>query len=122
MARPFGLRQKLLDGRMLFYHYYEEMGKGTSLNKMARWLYKQGIYNQDTGEEFSTSAIFQAIWRWALQNLEESEPVIKKWLLNNYGEVWSDEQWKHIITERVKRYLNKTQKRNFYDAHPEYKA
>lgn len=119
MAKPRGLRKKVLDGKELFYRFYVEMGKASSLPKLAKALQREGIYNYDLGKAFTTGAIFMSMWRWALQNLDEALPVYKKYILE-FGEIIPEDDLKAAIVVRVECYLNKTQKREFYEKHPEY--
>ena len=121
MAKPFHLREKYLDGKELFYRFYEQMGKASSLNKLQKILYNEGTYNPETGRPFGTSALFQAMWRWALmpENFEEASAVYKKYLLE-YGEVVDDATWKTMINERIYRYLNKGNQKKFFKAYPDY--
>jgi|SRR3972149_3246707 len=119
MAIPRSLRKKYLDGKELFYLYHVEMGKGGSLNKLRDNLFKNGIYNPETGRPFLTSGIFQSMWRWALTNFKESEPIYKTYL-RDLGMFMDDAVWRDLIRKRVKSYLNKTQQRKFYEDNPEY--
>jgi hypothetical protein len=121
MAKPISMIHTGLDGKKLFYLLYKEMGRGGTLDKVAEHMYNRGIYNTEIGKPYSTSAIFQSIWRWLLYNLDEAKPVYKNYILL-FGEDFDEDLWKAIIAQRAEIYLTPAQARRFFVEHPEYRT
>ena len=119
MAIPRTAKNNYLDGRDLFYRLYEKMGRGGSLNKLQWQLYNEGIFNTENGKPYSTSAIFQSIWRWMLNNLDEAKPIYKNYILM-FGEDFDEDIWTKNVAQRVNSYFTKAQARKFFRDHPEY--
>jgi hypothetical protein len=95
------------------------MGKGGSYKKLSKALFKEGIYNLDTGRAFTADAIFKAIWRWALKNLDESMPIVKAYELQ-FGVYRTDKEWIDRLKTRFY-LLTEAQQREVLNEHPEYR-
>ena len=113
-------RQKILDGEAIFNHYYIEMGDGRSYNKLTRWASTKWGKNPETGKDWTTGAVWQAAWRWALENLDYAKKVYADTLLS-YGENLTDDEWHEVLSQHAKTCMTKVQYRRFLNKHPEIK-
>jgi len=120
MAKSSDFLEKKLFGRELFYLYYVDMGTGASYKKISLQLYRNGVYNENTGKPFTPTGIYKAIWRWALMNLDEALPIVKEYELK-FGVIRSDELWKRTIQKKI-HLLCVWERAKFHRDHPEYET
>jgi len=115
-----GKRKKMiLEGDVIFKYYYIDMGIARSYNKLQRWADEKYGINPVTGKSYTTGALWQAAWRWALKNLDEAKKIYENSQLD-FGENVSYDEWKQLVAQHVKTCLSKSQRRAFFDANPEY--
>lgn len=119
MGKSLSMMAFDLDGKECFYILYVEMGRGGSLQKLGKHLKNKGVYNAENGKPYSTSALFQSIWRWVLNNIEEAEPIYKNYILS-FGRPWNEEKWRMLIHTRAVTYLTRAQARRFFERHPRF--
>ena len=129
MGMPKSHRRKLLPEEFLFKYFYEKMGKGGSLGKLSTYLTTLTAhpetgepfygYNPDTNLPYSSEAIRQAMWRWAVKNLDEARDIYAKFLLEGYGDILEDDEWIQVVNSQAKSCLKSTYPR-FLREHPEY--
>ncbi len=118
MPAGWGKHEKWLDGRKLFQEYVE-MGSAGSYSKLARWAVSQGMFNPKNGK-VSTMGAYQAVWRWALNNMDEARDLWAKAYKNN-GRYLSDEVWRAEIIEKARNYLSRPQYENWLRNNPQFK-
>ena len=119
MALPKSLEKKYLDEEALFKQYYGgTWGKAATLKKLQGWWTNGHGINPNTGKPFSCEGMSQAMWRWALENLDEAKKIYEKFLLI-YGYPLTDEHWKMTITKKAFVCM-KGASWKFYRDHPEY--
>ena len=125
---PKTFKRKFLPEEYLFRYYYEKMGKGGSLAKLSVHLSKLNTHpetgevwsgvNPNTGVPFSAQAIQQAMWRWAVTDLDTAKKIYLDYMINEFGEYVTDEQWAHIVNAQAKSCLKSSYAR-FLRKHPE---
>ena len=120
------IKRKTLDGEALFKHYYVRMGTGGSFRKLAGWYEKEFGRNPYTGRAYTHESCVQAMWRWGLNNLEESKRIYIMYIMQFENDDLEtpnlDEVWKYNVQRRLLScYKEGTrQYREFYKNHPEY--
>lgn len=136
----FGKRRtRILDGEELFKHYYITMGDGRSYNKLARWASGKWGVNPETGRDWTTGAVWQSAWRWALdeqhpENLVEAKKIYRDVVFEYFLKVekavnpdleWSDElfeeEWADTVSTHAKTCMTDPQYRRFMNKNPEFK-
>lgn len=63
MYRSPNLKEKYLDGEILFRQYYA-MGEARSINRLTKFAISQGM-TSSTGKLPTTMGVWKSIWRWA---------------------------------------------------------
>ena len=111
-------KKKEVDGKEAFLLRYVDMGVGGSWEKVRRHYKNSGKVNSKTGKSFSTMAFYHSAWDWAINNIEEAKEIYTKFCLM-YGENLI-EDWADVVNQRAKRYLNKPERKEFFEKYPEY--
>ena len=118
MGLPKRIKRKFLDEELLFKRMYVTMGAAGSLGKLQNWYTGEFGVNPNTGKPFSREALFQAMWRWALDNLEEARNIYMVYV-SYYGESLSKGIWKQTVSSRAIHCLHGGAKK-FFAKNPEY--
>lgn len=111
---------KMLDGEMIFRHYYVEMGDGRSYGKLARWASEKWGKNPLTGKNYSPSAVWQSGWKWAFKNLDKARQIYAEVYLR-YGETLTDDIWMKLVSQHAKTCMTRTQYKKFFARNPEFR-
>lgn len=101
-------KHKILDGEKLFRLYYLEMGSARSVKKVIKQLGDSAI-NPATGRVVTDMAIWFAIYRWAMDNLDASYDIISKAAYDE-GVYYPKEQWVAKIEKIAKTCLRNSDK------------
>lgn len=131
----FGKRRtRILDGETLFKHYYMTMGDGRSHNKLAKWASQKWGKSPLTGKDWTTGAVWQSAWRWAISHLPEAKAIyrdvafdyfLKVEKLANPDAEWSDaafeDEWNQTVARHGRTCLTDNQYRDLLRKNPEMK-
>jgi len=97
---PINLRkQKLLDGKQIFIMYYQEMGSARSIKKVIKQLGASAI-NPLTGRSVTDMAVWQSMYRWAMNNLDESYQIFNK-AIRDEGKFHTEKEWMDFVYEKA---------------------
>jgi hypothetical protein len=103
---------RLLDRKQVF----ELHCKLGSIGKVALALYDMGIYNQKTGKKFTDMGLWEASWRYALDNLVEAREVANG-NTKAVGDILSDATWYKLVVGKAQQLFTKKQYDAFLDKH-----
>ena len=70
------------DGKALF-EIYHSWGSAASLNRAVEWAEANGMVNPENGKA-SKVGVRQSMWKWAINNPEESYEIWKKYYFERY--------------------------------------
>jgi hypothetical protein len=87
-----GHGRKLLDEKLCF-QLWAQLG---SIGKVQSHLKLAGIINPNTTKEFSHMAIWNAAFRWVLENMDEARQIFK-----DAGSDLNDVQWDEWLIEKA---------------------
>lgn len=83
---------KFLDGKECL-RVWSELG---SLQQAVLYFTEKGVLNPTTKNPPTRMSVFQAAWRWALENRENLNYAKKHYfepLVLNQGQVWTEDEW-----------------------------
>ena len=92
---------KFLDGEECFMLWFE-LG---SITKVVYNLSDKGVHNTLTGEPPTRMGVWNAAWRWAIFNLEESRPIMEE-AYRKLGKALTDEEWVEMVVRKARTVLN----------------
>lgn len=97
MIQHPNLKEKYLDGELLFRKYYE-MGEARSIERLRRFATSQGM-TSSTGKEPTPMGVWKAMWRWASlkENCQAAYEIYHKWTFKEFDE-WEKDMLKTIKT------------------------
>jgi hypothetical protein len=97
MIRNQNLKEKYLDGEILFRKYFE-MGGARTISKLRKFAVSQGM-TSSTGKEPTPMGVWKAMWRWASlkENCDVAYEIYHKWTNSNAAE-WNEYMLKTIQT------------------------
>lgn len=105
MAFGTGKQHKRLLDRKQVFDLHCKLG---SIGKVALALYDMGIYNQKTGKPFTDMGIWEASWRYALDNLVEARKVANE-NVKATGEILADTEWYKLVVGKASSIYSKKQ-------------
>ena len=111
-------RKKVLDGEQLFNYYYIEMGDARSYNKLTRWASEKWGKNPETNRDWTSSAVWQAAWRWAFDHLDYAKDMYEKAtaVTRNHAPM-SDDEWYESLSQYARSCMTKGQYQRFLNKH-----
>ena len=118
MAFGTGKNYKRLLDRKQVFELHAKLG---SIGKVALALYDMGIYNQNTGKKFTDMGLWEASWRYALDNLVEARKVANE-NVKATGDILSDAEWYKLVVGKARRLFTRKQYDAFMDKHTYLKA
>jgi len=95
---------------MVYRLYWEEMGTARSNARVAKHLHSLGIYNKDTGHRVTDMAVWNSMWRWAIENSDVAYQIFNK-AQADYGEFYTKEQWDEFIKDKMLTIMKRSSKR-----------
>lgn len=113
MAFGTGRTHKRLLDRKQVFDLHCKLG---SIHKVALALYDQGIYNQKTGKPFTDMGLWEASWRYALDNLVEARKVANE-NIKVTGEILSDTEWYKLVISKAQSLFTQKQYNAFIEKH-----
>lgn len=103
MIQHPNLKEKYLDGELLFRKYYE-MGDARSINRLSRWAIAEGMakptkVSRKNPYGLPTMGVWKAMWRWASlkDNCQVAFEIYRKWTGNDIDD-WNEHMLKTIKT------------------------
>lgn len=112
-------REKILDGEVLFKHYYISMGDGRSINKLVRFASNTFGKNPETNRDWSKGGVWQAMWRWVFDNLDYAKDIYQDVQLG-YGFEFNDADWMELVSRHARTCMTNGQYAKFMRENPEY--
>lgn len=97
MIRNSNLKEKYLDGEVLFRKYYE-MGDARTIQRLRKFAVSQGM-SSSTGKEPTPMGVWKAMWRWASlkENCQSAFEIYRTWTSKEFDE-WNEYMLKTIKT------------------------
>lgn len=92
-------RREYLDGKKLFEVYWVEMGAARSTSKLVKWCLSNKMISPTTGKT-DRMAVWKAMYRYAVNNVEESYTTAQKGV-SQHGDFITPEEWKTNMTNKV---------------------
>lgn len=113
-------RLKFIDGEEMF-RVWTGYGKAGSLRLLREYCKSKGIRNPNTGHPPTIMACYNAMWRWAIRNLDLSRPLYAEYVLL-FGDYLSDDEWNTTIESRAHALLTLAGYTRFIKKHPELES
>ena len=92
-------RTRFLDGERIFRMYYTEMGSARSIVKVKSQLGQDAI-NPKTGRPVYDMALWGSMYRWSMNNLDESYHIFND-AMRNEGKYHTFDEWKEFVFEKI---------------------
>lgn len=85
-----------------------------SLYKTQKILQDEGVFNPKTERIPTVMGIWNAAWRWGLENKDEAKKMVADVYRAN-GEILSDEEWKEMLDDKAMYLYSKKKYNQFVD-------
>jgi hypothetical protein len=92
-------RTRFLDGERIFRLYYLEMGSARSITKVKKQLGRDAV-NPKLGRPVSDMALWGSMYRWSMNNLDESYRIFNE-AMRNEGKYHTFDEWKEFVFEKI---------------------
>lgn len=118
MKRNPNLKEKYLDGEVLFRKYFE-MGEAKSIKRLARWAISVGMakptkVSKNNPEGIPTMGVWKSMWRWASlkENRDTAWEIYKKYNSKKSFAEWVEYMkdnihtaWQHSTEAKYNKFL-----------------
>lgn len=103
-------RYNILNGEEVYKLYWIEMGTARSNAKVAKHLQSKGIYNQGQGKRVTDMAIWNSMWRWAIENSDEAYHIFNKAQADE-GKFFTKQDWEEFLEEKMMTIMKRSTKK-----------
>ena len=88
-----------MDGERIFTMYYRDLGSARSVAKVKNQLAAAAV-NPKTGRQVNDMAVWGSMYRWAMNNLDESYRIFND-AMRDEGKFHTFDEWKEFIFEKI---------------------